>query len=724
MGEVSNTSWLDVWADVSTTVHQATVGALPPREAAARIARRITQGWPGTRILIFECSPASDSCEPWGEGGFDPSDTLLREDLRAWANAFTREVSDLPSPADFTVAGFPLEGPAGPVGVLCVALPSPMSLSADAHRALEAIAAQVATLILHARLEADTRRHLDRKADELNRLRRAGLLISSRLRLQDTLEAILQMALEVTHARYGVLRLVDEHGTQLLTRAFAGEQLRRPAVESLPLDESSITGWVAVHRQPLCIADVRLPPWARIYYPLDHDLEMRSELAVPLIGANGRLEGVINLESPHVAAFSEEDKHLLQALATQAVIAIQEARLLDALQDLTHLLLTERTDVVLDRLVRLTEDLLDAKGCAVWLREGDDLVLHAASPGQRVGERIPIAGSLAGETIRAGRARIVTNVQTDPRFRRAALAREQGWTAALIVPMIVGNQREALGSFSAYWGAERAGVDVPVSDWDKKVLTLLAHYAALAVWNARRQEALQRAQEQRAVAETFAALGDIAANVLHHLNNKVGTIPVRVQGIEDKCAPILAEAPYLRTNLQEIERSAREAMEAVRESLTLIRPIQRVPVNVQQCLQDALKSVEIPDSVSVHMRHVENLPPVMASQYSLTLVFVNLFQNAIEAMQGRGDLFVEGRPLDREVEILVSDTGPGIPPELQARIFELDVSQARRKEKHRLGFGLWWVKTLLARIGGSVHVRSAPHRGTTFVLRLPVEGGG
>ena len=91
-------------------------------------------------------------------------------------------------------------------------------------------------------------------------------------------------------------------------------------------------------------------PGLGIYYPLDYSLEMRSELAVPLIGAGGRLEGVLNLESPPIAAFSEQDSHLLQALATQAVIAIQEVRLMDALQEVADRLLVQAvTQKVLDR---------------------------------------------------------------------------------------------------------------------------------------------------------------------------------------------------------------------------------------------------------------------------------------------------------------------------------------------------------------------------------------
>ncbi|MDV7393286.1 GAF domain-containing protein, partial [Arthrospira platensis SPKY1] len=123
------------------------------------------------------------------------------------------------------------------------------------------------------------------------RLRRAGLLISSRLRLDETLKAILQMALEVTGAEYGIFRLLDPSGEFLNMRAIAGEHLNRPLVEALPVNANSVMSWVARNRQPICIADLGDEPWSQIYYPLDAGLKMRAELAVPLIGASGRLEG-------------------------------------------------------------------------------------------------------------------------------------------------------------------------------------------------------------------------------------------------------------------------------------------------------------------------------------------------------------------------------------------------------------------------------------------------
>ena len=88
---------------------------------------------------------------------------------------------------------------------------------------------------------------------------------------------------------------------------------------------------------------------------------------------------------------------------------------------------------------------------------------------------------------------------------------------------------------SASIGTAATPGDCRALGWDKKVPTLPG--ALRGAGRAERhptRSALRAAQEQRAAAETFAAVGDIAANLLHQLNNKVGTIPVRVEGIQDK----------------------------------------------------------------------------------------------------------------------------------------------------------------------------------------------
>jgi signal transduction histidine kinase len=216
-------------------------------------------------------------------------------------------------------------------------------------------------------------------------------------------------------------------------------------------------------------------------------------------------------------------------------------------------------------------------------------------------------------------------------------------------------------------------------------------------------------------------VGDIAANLLHHLNNKVGTIPVRIQGIQDKCQATLLADPYLMANLAEIERSATQAMAAMREGLLQLHPIQLAPVRVADCVAAAVATAGLPDGVQVHREGLDQLPPVLAAQRSLTLVFHNLLQNATDAMQADGLIAIRGGvTADRQVKVAVSDSGPGISPELYDRIFEFSYSGRTPARPGRLGFGLWWVKTLMARLGGSVTVDSDARRGgTTFWLTLP-----
>src|SRR4030095_4918570 len=194
------------------------------------------------------------------------------------------------------VACFPLIVAEQAVGLLYIYLHEERQFTHLEQLMLDNFVNQAAMAIYHARRLAGIRRDLIRKNEELNQLRQAGLLISSRLRLEETLDSILQLALEITNAQYGIFRLLDKNGEFLVTRAVTGVKLERPLVAKLPLDGNSIMAHVARTREPLLTPDLRQDPWSKIYYPLDSNLEMRSELAVPLINASGRLEGVLNLE--------------------------------------------------------------------------------------------------------------------------------------------------------------------------------------------------------------------------------------------------------------------------------------------------------------------------------------------------------------------------------------------------------------------------------------------
>jgi signal transduction histidine kinase/GAF domain-containing protein len=583
------------------------------------------------------------------------------------------------------VACFPLIVAEQAVGLLYIYLHEERQFTHLEQLMLDNFVNQAAMAIYHARRLAGIRRDLTRKDDELNQLRRAGLLISSRLRLEETLDSILQLALEITNAQYGIFRLLDKDGAFLVTRAVTGLRLERPLIEKLPLEGNSIMAHVARTREPLLIPDLRQEPWSQIYYPLDSNLEMRSELAVPLINASGRLEGVLNLESPQLGAFTEDDNHILQSLATYAITAIQEVRLLDALQEAAQLIISQPTRKVLGRLCEMANDLLNTSSSAIWLsNESGELQLVSSN----------------------GPSQHLENVSD-----------AEGQLNALLIPLPTGDDAKAFGMFGVFNSDSGAGRSAK-SEWDHKVLTCLANYAVLAMQNESHQQALQISQEQHWTAETFAAVGDISANLLHNMNNKVGTIPVRVQAIQDKYQQVLENDSYLTNTLVEIERSATDAMQIVQENLSHLRPIRMENVKVDSCIHAAIDGVQIPTTVQIETNELENLPAVTAGGQSLTFVFRNLIENAITAMKGNGSILIQGIPHRGSVEISVTDSGPGIAAELHNQIFELNFSRTGA-QPGKLGFGLWWVKTLMTRLGGSVTVESDGHHGTTFRLHLP-----
>jgi len=521
----------------------------------------------------------------------------------------------------------------------------------------------------------------------------------------------------VTNAQYGNFLLVDGSGRELIITAMAGARLSRPYTTNIPIESVGVTAWVARNRQAVCIPDLKVEPWASIYVTFDHDLDMRSELAVPLIGSSGRLEGVLNLESPRPNTFSEQDKSLLQALATQAVIAIQEVLIMNALKEVTEILITQPQQQVLHRLAELASELLNAAACAIWVQHGAMLVVEASSGDFSGGEAVPIENSLVGTAVRTHAPVVADDVRTDPRFNRHDLAQKRGWARALVVPLPTSDENNLAGAMSVF-GLETEPGHFAESEWDKKVLTILADYAALAMLNDARQNALQQAREQRSVAETFAALGDAAANLIHQINNRIGAIPVRVQGIQDKCEDALRADPYLESNLAQIEQGAREAMGIVRDNLDLLRPISLGRVDVADCVRQAIATAHVSSGVSVEVQGLEDMPPVVAASQSLSLVFTNLLENASTAMKGAGSVTIHGSVAGSELRIDVRDTGPGIASEFRDQIFEFSYS-GDQSHGGKLGFGLWWIKTMMMRLGGSIAVESDGEHGTTFQLRLP-----
>lgn len=626
-----------------------------------------------------------------------------------------------------TAACYPLLVGEQAVGALYLDLRDERRFTEDELRMLDTLVALAAVAIYNTRQFEGVNRALERKVAELTRLQDAASLISSRRNLDDTLAQILNSALALIGGEFGSFRLMERKSNVLRLITVSPAQNTEEDTP-LPVEEAaSVMSWVAYHRHTARIGDLNVEPWRDIYRPLLPDRLMRSELAVPIFGPGNSLLGVLNVESPRPHAFSPDDQSAIEAFAAQASIAIQEAQLLLAIVEITDELARRSPSQLLDLLIERACDLLNVAHAAVWEVDratADMLVLRSANFDSFSQYRVPIRGSLLGEALKTRKPIYTADMSTDPLITRRRLSTQLRWVSAVVMPLI-GRDGVPRGAFGVYSQTPRV-----FNDWEMRLLTALANHAAVAFQQAEALAQVKLAQERQAVAETFAVLGDVAANLIHRVNNMVGVIPALTQSLTEKRPDLLGD-PVAAKKLADIAASARQAMTTARESVAYLRPFQIGPVSVKAAYTGAVQRIERPENIQISSVGLGRLPLVLAGEEQLRLVLVNLIENAIEALgDGPGRIVTRGQvvsdildPTTRWVELVVSDSGPGVPEEVRDRIF--DATFSTRGGGRKLGFGLWWVKSWVQRFGGSIvlaeqtpNSRQSP-MGCTFVIRLP-----
>jgi len=180
--------------------------------------------------------------------------------------------------------------------------------------------------------ESETVRKLEAKIQDLKALVRVSAVISSTLNLRDLLELIMKSAEEVAHAESSSLMLLDEDAKELVFEVATGEKGQEVSRLSVPLG-SGIAGHVAQTGEIVVVNDVSKDP--RFYSQIDKTVgfQTRSLLCVPL-KARDKIIGVLEVVNKSgEETFTDDDVELCTALAGQASIAIDNARLYQELAD-------------------------------------------------------------------------------------------------------------------------------------------------------------------------------------------------------------------------------------------------------------------------------------------------------------------------------------------------------------------------------------------------------
>ena len=240
-----------------------------------------------------------------------------------------------------------------------------------------------------------------------------------------------------------------------------------------------------------------------------------------------------------------------------------------------------------------------------------------------------------------------------------------------------------------------------------------------------RTKELKDAQEQLIRQERLAVLGQLAGGVGHELRNPLGSIKNAVYFLN---MAVEGSDPAVQETLEILDREVETSERIISSLLDFARgkPPVRRQIHLNDVVEAALSQVAPPERVEVIRRMDGDLPVVLGDLDQLRQVFGNIVLNAIQAIPDRGQLTIVSEAIHGEdssrhpagVMVSFTDTGAGVAEEDLDRLFEpLFTTKARG-----IGLGLALSRMLVEGHGGTIGVESEVGRGSTFTVRIPVEG--
>jgi len=566
-------------------------------------------------------------------------------------------------------------------------------------------------------------------------LREVGNALGTTLELDDLLELILDKLTDLLEAERSTLYLLDEASGDLVSRIMVGEHVR-----SIRLKVGyGIAGTVAKTGKPIRVKDAYEEPRFERDWDTLTGFRTRSMLAAPLKNHVGRTIGVIQvLNKKSAQEFTAEDEAILSALSMQAAVAIDNSRLFLSLIQKNRQLLD--TKVELEHRVKDLELLFELERSSARAASFDELVVAALKAATKASEARGGALLLAEEGsgdlvvyvydtespatidrfgIKSGEGFLARARTESGPIRSENLRESPEWNdrvegrfpfpveSAVAAPLDGdGGPMGALGVFSKLHRRV-------FEEQDLSLLELVAANISTAV-------RLFRASAARERGERLTSIGRLLSQVIHDFKTPMTVISgyVQLMASTDSQQDREDYANRILKQFDAITSMQREVLEFARgERNVFIRKVylSKFFNDIRQQLGHELDGRAIDLEMDIDAKVVARF-----DESRMARAIHNLVRNALEAMAERGGrLTLKAGLDDADVVISVSDTGPGIPKEVEGRLFQSFVTAGK---KGGTGLGLAIVKKIVEEHGGTVGVRSSD-AGTTFELRIPQRGG-
>jgi signal transduction histidine kinase/putative methionine-R-sulfoxide reductase with GAF domain len=566
--------------------------------------------------------------------------------------------------------------------------------------------------------------------------------------LQPVLDTLIENATRLCGATQGfiyrfdgeVLRRAADYGASPEFRDFQQHQELRPG-------RASGSGRAALERRTIHIHDVLADP----EYQMGEAQKLggfRSMLCVPML-RHDVLIGVLAMWRNEVRPFTEKQIELVTTFADQAVIAIENVRLLQELQARTRELArsveelkalgevsravssTLDLETVLDTIVGRAVELSSTSGGLIYEYDEPSQEFHLRASHRMEEKLVEVLRAAPirlgeGATGRAAAIRAPVQVTDILDEREYAVTRIRdifarlGYRSLLAVPLLL--EQRILGAL-AVWRQE-AGSFAP--DVVNLVQTFAAQ-SALAIQNARLFREIEEKGRQLEIASKHKS--QFLANMSHELRTPLNAILGYTELILDS---IYGEVPEkLREVMERVEKSGRHLLGLINDVLDLSK-IEAGQLTlalsdysmkeVVQTVYTAVESLAAEKRLALKISVPPDLPPGKGDERRLTQVLLNLVGNAIKFTEA-GEVRVQVSVSDGAFLVSVSDTGPGISETDRGKIFEefQQADSSTTRKKGGTGLGLSIARRIIELHGGRIWVESSLGKGSTFSFSVPVQ---
>lgn len=538
------------------------------------------------------------------------------------------------------------------------------------------------------------------------------------------------------------LLLLDENTDELVFAEVTGRALseRKLKGRRMPKDKGYV-GRVVTRKEPLIVFDVAEEPPEIHYDVFDKptNLAPLSMICAPLVTRQKRVIGAIQVISKDPWKFGNEDLGVLSLIASQAAIAIENARLRQELKKISEIIVGSQTeDQILSTIIGIIQRLLYADKASLSLigEETDELEFKQVagdelSEQELIGERMPKDLGWVGKVVTSKKPLILFDAPKElpeihyDKFDKRTKTYPR---SVLCAPLMTRGQ--VIGAIQVIGDEPNMFVQE-----DLEVLVLIANQAAVAVTNHRQLaqlgeqlRELERSRKMRVAAETRAKLGDIAGKLAHDLNNKLGAVRVFADDILH--SETLDEA---KGYVQDILDSVQSSLSEVKNLRLALKPAESQEIDLTVALHQTMDEFRERAGDKPLLEIVQNLSdesfPILGEEKDIKYVLRNLLDNALDAIDERrrhcpewhGQISIESRRAENEpyVNVWVRDNGIGILAKHFDKLF--DVEFTTKPSGKGMGYGLSWAQLYIRSIGGEIALeKSVRNEGTTFIVSFPL----